>query len=282
MPDVSIVIVVHRESLDVLRACFDAVFAVQGVTCEVFIVDNGANDAYRDEASRIGAVYIRNGENKGFAYAVNRGIERSSGRFVLLLNPDTVVPTRAIATMVAHLDRDRDVGVASCVIRYPDGRLQESIRRFPGVIDQLLVLLKFPHIFPRLTAINRYMMADADAMKTQDVNSIMGAFMFIRHELIERIGKLDERYFIWFEEVDYCKMAIDAGWKVRHYGDVEIVHHKGHTFGKQSTVRKQRWVRTSLRKYMKKHHGVWAWMVFWTLTPLFIVLAYAAAAVKRR
>ena len=87
MPDVSIVIVVHRESLDVLRACFDAVFAVQGVTCEVFIVDNGANDAYRDEASRIGAVYIRNGENKGFAYAVNRGIERSSGRFVLLLNP---------------------------------------------------------------------------------------------------------------------------------------------------------------------------------------------------
>lgn len=283
MPDVSIVIVVHRESLDVLRACFDAVKATRDVSCEVFVVDNGASDEYRALVEPMPhATYIRNGKNMGFAYAVNRGMERSTGRYVLLLNPDTVIPPDAIAKMVRHLDRDREVGIASCVIRYPDGKLQDTIRRFPGFIDQLLVLLKLPHVFKRLPAIDRYMMRDKDPMVTQDVDSIMGAFMFIRRELIDRIGMFDERYFIWFEEVDYCKMAVDAGFAVRHYADVEITHHKGHTFNKQSTILKQRWVRTSLRKYLKKHHGLVQWLAFWALTPVFIGLAYAAAIIKRQ
>lgn len=249
----------------------------------MFVVDNGASDEYRDMVAALpNATYIRNGENKGFAFAVNRGIEKSSGRYILLLNPDTVVPPHAIAKMIAHLDRDTDVGVASCVIRYPDGTLQESIRRFPGVLDQLLVLLKVPHVVKRLPSVDRYMMRDVDSLQTQDVDSIMGAFMFIRRELIQKIGLLDERYFIWFEEVDYCKMAVDAGYKVRHYTDVEIVHHKGHTFNKQSTLRKQTWVRTSLRKYLRKHNGAAAWLLFWALTPVFILLAYGAALIKRR
>lgn len=282
MIDISIVIVVHRESLSVLRACFDAVKSTTGVSYELFVVDNGANDEYRDLASAMTNVtYIRNGENRGFAYAVNRGMERSTGRYVLLLNPDTVVPSDAIAKMVEHLDRDVDVGIASCVIRYPDGALQESIRRFPRPLDQLLVLLKLPHVFKRLPPIERYMMKDVDSMKTQDVDSIMGAFMVIRREVLTKIGLFDERYFIWFEEVDYCKMAVDAGFKVRHYADVAIVHHKGHTFNKQSTLLKQRWVRTSLRKYLRKHHGVLPWLGFWMLTPLFIAFGYLAAVLKR-
>ncbi|KKW29673.1 MAG: Glycosyl transferase family 2 [Candidatus Uhrbacteria bacterium GW2011_GWD2_52_7] len=282
MPDISIVIVVHRESLDVLRACFDAVKVAQGVSYEVFVVDNGANDEYRALVEPMPhATYIRNGKNMGFAYAVNRGMERSTGRYVLLLNPDTVVPGDAMAKMVQHLNEDKDVGIASCIIRYPDGTLQDSIRRFPTPIDQLITLVKLPHVFNRLAPIDRYMMRDADPLKTQDVDSIMGAFMFIRRELLDRIGLLDERYFIWFEEVDYCKMAVDAGFKVRHYADVEIIHHKGHTFNKQSTILKQRWVRTSLRKYLRKHHGLVPWLMFWALTPVFVVLAYVAATIKR-
>ncbi len=109
----------------------------------------------------------------------------------------------------------------------------------------------------------------------------MGAFMFIRRSVIEKIGLFDERYFIWFEEVDYCHMAKDAGFITRHYADVEITHYKGHTFNKLATLKKQTWMRTSLRKYMKKHHGLGAWLSLWALTPLFIILAYAAALVKR-
>jgi hypothetical protein len=182
--------------------------------------------------------------------------------------------------MVDHLDADKEVGVGSCVIRYPDGTLQESIRRFPRLLDQLMILMKLPHVFKRLKAIDRYMMREADLLKTQDVDSIMGAFMLIRREVIGAIGFLDERFFIWFEEVDFCKRVVDAGFKVRHYGDCEVIHHKGHSFEKVATLKKQKWVRTSLRKYMRKHHGFLAWLFLWLLTPLFILLAYVAAVFR--
>ena len=125
-------------------------------------------------------------------------------------------------------------------------------------------------------------MREADPLKTQDVDSIMGAFMWIRRELINDIGYFDERYFIWFEEVDYCKMAHDAGWKIRHYADVEITHIKGHMFGQIPTLRKQKWMRQSLRKYMKKHSGILSWLLLWKMTPLFIGLGYLVALIKKK
>lgn len=281
MKDVSVVIVTYKEGLDVLKACFDSVVAQIDVSLELIIVDNGASEATRGLLSSYpSSTYIRNASNRGFAAAVNQGIKRSNSRYILLLNPDTSSGPGVYAQMVKHLDQDRDVGVASCVIRYPNGQLQESIRRFPEVIDQLLIMLKAPHLFKHLQAIDRYMMHDVDALQTQDVDSIMGAFMWIRREVTEKIGWLDERYFIWFEEVDYCKMVHDAGWTIRHYADVEITHHKGHTFDQIATLRKQKWIRTSLRKYLYKHQGVLVAGIFWILAPLFIALGWAASIVK--
>lgn len=281
--DVSVIVVTYKENLDVLKSCFDSVYASNGVRFELIVVDNGASDATRGLLqSYEGMTYLRNEENKGFAAAVNRGMAVSQGRYLLLLNPDTRFCNDVFEKMVLRLDRDTEVGVASCVIRYPDGRLQDSIRRFPTLADQIPIMLKLPHVLKRIPAIDRYMMRDVDPMQTQDVESIMGAFMFIRREVVEKIGYLDERYFIWFEEVDYCKMAYDANWKIRHYGDVVITHHKGHAFSKIATIRKQRWVRESLRKYIAKHHGSRQAAVLWILTPLFWLLGYAAAMIKPR
>lgn len=281
MTDVSIVVVTYKENLAVLKDCFDSVAKSQGVSYELIIVDNGANDATKGLLlSYEDAQYIRNTENRGFAAAVNQGMTVAKGRYVLLLNPDTSFEPDVLKKMIDHLDSDENVGIGSSVIRYPNGEIQESIRRFPKMTDQLLILLKIPHIFKRNKIVDRYMMREADPMQTQDVDSIMGAFMFIRRDLMEEIGLFDERYFIWFEEVDYCKMAHDAGWKIRHYGDVEITHHKGHTFGKIATLRKQKWIRSSLRKYIKKHHGVFPWLLLWALTPKFIGLALMASVIK--
>jgi GT2 family glycosyltransferase len=142
------------------------------------------------------------------------------------------------------------------------------------------------------------MMRDKDPLLTQDVDSIMGAFMWIRREVIgdpsvdiklpqddKRVGLFDERYFIWFEEVDYCKMVVDAGWKVRHFADVEITHHKGVSFSTVGFLRKQKWIRQSMRKYFWKHEGFFAWFVLWILAPVFIVLSYVgviALTMKRK
>jgi GT2 family glycosyltransferase len=279
MMDVTVVIVTYKTDPDVLRACLMSLAASHDVSFDVVLVDNAGNEkmpAFVHEILPEARVKV-NTKNRGFARAVNVGLQECTGRYALLLNPDAIVPPGVLGKMVGHLDTDKEVGVGSCVIRYPDGTLQESIRRFPRLLDQLLILLKLPHVFKRLRAVDRYMMRDADPLKTQDVDSIMGAFMLIRREVLGEIGFLDERFFIWFEEVDFCKRVVDAGHKVRHYGDCEVIHHKGHSFAQVATLKKQKWVRTSLRKYMGKHNGLFAWCVLWLFTPIFILLAYVAA-----
>jgi len=282
MLDLSLITVTYREDPEVLRRAFASVAGSQGITSELIVIDNAGRDDTAQLLGQIvpGSTYLKNQTNRGFAAAVNQGLRQAKGRYLLLLNPDTEFAPHVLAKMISHLDQDREVGIASCRLKYPAGEPQESIRRFPTLLNQITVLFKLPHLFPR--TVSHYMMRDANAEKTQDVDSIMGAFMFIRRSLIEQIGLFDERYFIWFEEVDYCKMARQRGWKIRHYGDIGIVHHKGHVFNKLGTVRKQRWLRESLRKYMKKHHGVWPWLVLWSLTPLLVALGYIAAGLKRR
>lgn len=284
MKDLSIVIVTYKEELTVLRDCFQAVVRSQDVGIEIFVVDNGGREETRTLLAELlpSATYFANPENQGFAAAVNQGMRLAGGRYILLLNPDTNFAPDVLKNMIGHLDRDVMVGIGSCVIRYPDGTLQESIRRFPTLSDQLITLLKLPHFIKRLPAIDKYLMRDVDPYATQDVDSIMGAFMFIRRELLTQVGLFDERYFNWFEEVDYCKMARNAGFTTRHYGDVWITHHKGHTFNQLSTLRKQKWIRQSMRKYMSKHHGPVPRAILWLLAPLFIALAYGVLIVKRK
>jgi len=282
MKDLSIVVVTYKEDLDVLKACFDSVEASKGLDFELIVVDNGANDATKGLLeSYSSARYLRNQENLGFAAAVNKGMKLSDSRYVLLLNPDTSFGPEVLFKMISRLNKDENVGVASCLIRYPDGTVQESIRRFPRLFDQLQMLFKIPHI-RRTKTFDKYMMRGVDPVQVLDVDSIMGAFMFIRRDLLEEVGLFDERYFIWFEEVDYCKMAHDAGWKTRHYGDLEITHHKGHMFNMIATLRKQKWIRTSLRKYMRKHHGLLPWLFLWALTPPIIALAVVVSIIKPR
>ncbi len=283
MLDLSIVVVTYKEDLDVLKRCFESVTASQGLTYELIVVDNAArastSELLRETSTTV--TYIANPANMGFAHAVNTGMRASRARHILLLNPDTEFKPTVLKAMVDHLDSEPNVGIASAVIRYPNGDLQDSIRRFPTLLNQLVILFKLPHVFKHPPFLDSYMMRDVDPLKTQDVDSIMGAFMFIPRATIEKIGLFDERYFIWFEEVDYCKMAHDRGFKTRHYADVEIIHHKGHSFSKLATLKKQRWIRQSLRKYMHKHHGFLPWAILWGLTPVFVCLAYAAAIIKR-
>lgn len=285
--DISIITIAYKNSLEVLRACFESVAKSEGVSWEFIVVDNAGDAQTITQVSSVipRATCIINNENKGFAAATNQALKIAKGRYILMLNPDASFAPDVLARMVAHMDVSPDVGVGSSVIRYPDGKLQESIRRFPTLKDQLCILLKLAHILRRNNLLDSYMMRDKDPLVTQDVDSIMGAFMWIRREVIDSVGLFDERYFIWFEEVDYCKMVVDAGWKVRHFADVEIVHHKGVSFSTVGFLRKQKWIRQSMRKYFWKHEGFFAWSVLWILAPVFIVLSYVgviALSLKKR
>lgn len=280
MIDVSIIIVNYKYRVETLKKCLNSIVNSEGVTYEVLFVDNSP-DAPQEELVRSydHMTYIPNDENVGFARAVNQGMRQAKGKYMLLLNGDVSFEKDVLATMCENLKQD-SVGIASSLITYPNGELQDSIRRFPTPWNQLQVLLKLPH-FWKTKSFKHYMAFDLDPYRTQEVESIMGAFMWITRETIEKIGLFDENFFLWFEEVDYCHRAHKAGIAIKHYADIQVRHEKGASFSTVQTWKKQVWMRQSLRWYMKKHYGMGAWAAFIVLQPIFLGTAALAHFVKR-
>jgi len=281
--DCSIVIVNYKVA-ELVEQCIDSVYAhTKGVSFEVFLVDNASGD---DVVQRISSKHpevniIANNENLGFASGCNQGIELAQGDFVLLLNPDTELKGDAISSIVTKMRADAEVGIGGVHLVNPDGTHQSSgVRRFPKPLDQLLIMFKVPHLFGDVGPIGKYMMHDLDSSESQYVDQVMGAFFCIKRDLIRTIGPLDRGFFIWFEEVDFCKRTVDAGKRVRYYADIEVIHHRGASFGQVATIKKQKWIRNSLRRYMRKHHGCGAWLMFAILEPVFILLAVVSQIIK--
>ena len=251
-----------------------------GLAIEIFVVDNASGDRVEEvvvrfrAASDIPVTLIMNDRNLGFAKANNLAIRRSSGRVVALLNPDARVTKGALRRMVDWMDAHPDVGVAGPKLLGTDGLLQPSVRRFPGLLVQALILLKLHRAWPSAPPLRRYLQADLDAAKEQDVDQVMGAAFFVRREVFEEIGLLDEGFFIWFEEVDFCKRAKDAGWRVAYVPSASVIHHGGASFAQAMTLRKQRHFTASMGRYFRKHRGAWT-MVFLAL-PMLIGLAAAS------
>ena len=234
---------------------------------EIFVVDNDSKDAIEDVVkafrarSDLPVTLIRNDRNLGFAAANNQAIRQSSGRIVALLNPDARVMKGALKRMVAWMDAHPDAGIAGPKLLNADGSLQPSVRRFPTLIDQAMILIKAHRLWPSAWPLRRYLAADFDYATEQDADQVMGAAFFGRREVFEEIGLLDEAFFIWFEEVDFCKRAREAGWRVAYVPSAAVTHLGGASFAKAFTLRKQRYFNASLRTYFKKHRGAWTLMV---------------------
>ena len=245
------------------------------------VVDNASADGSVTVAKRVGSDIPRirvvaNRDNRGFAKACNQGIAGSDARFVLLLNPDTECPPDSLALLVRASDERPDAGIVGPKLLNSDGSVQTSIRRFPGFWSQLGIMLKLHNLFPAL--FRRYFAHDLSLEVEQDVDQVMGSCFLIRREVIERIGGLDERYFIWFEEVDYCRMARDRGWTVRYVPSVAVTHHGGQSFGQVFSMKKQRYFNESLVTYFRKWEPGWKPRVLNLARPLSLALAWATGA----
>lgn len=247
---------------------------------EVYVVDNDSQDRIEEVVAKFRAhsdipvTLIRNGRNLGFAKANNQAIRRCSGKVVALLNPDTRVTKGALGRVMEWMATRPDVGIVGPKLLNPDGSLQESVRRFPGLLDQSLILLKLHHLWPSAPPFRRYLAKDFAYEKEQDVDQLMGAALFVRRKVFEGIGLLDERFFIWFEEVDFCKRAKQAGWGVVYLPTASVIHHGGKSFAQAMTLRKQRYFSSSMGKYFRKHRGAWTMLVL--AVPMLIGLGAAA------
>lgn len=192
-------------------------------------------------------------ENRGFGAANNDLATRATGRYFLLLNPDMKIMPGSMVSLVAWADTHSQAGIVSCKLVDQDGNFNTKTapRRFPTVFDQLVILFKLHHLFPRL--LDNYLMRNFDTEKEQPVDSVQGSFMLVRRELYEKLGHLfDPRYFIWFEDVDLCREAKRLGYEVWYVPSVSCIDYGGRSFAQRGFFWKQLQFMKSLFSYFMK------------------------------
>jgi N-acetylglucosaminyl-diphospho-decaprenol L-rhamnosyltransferase len=253
-PDCSVVIVnYHSEAL--LRPCLESLASsADPISLEVIVVDNSGTARHSGALEALPeARLIEAGGNVGFARACNLGMAAARGRHLLLLNPDTVAHPGAVATLSRHLDAFPEVGVVAARLLNPDGTLQYSCRRFPRPLSIFFgryALLT--RLFPRNRVSSDYLYLDWDHASARPVDWVSGACLMIRREVFDRVGGLDDGYFLFVEDMDWCRRIRDAGLEVVYVPQAEVTHRIGASRGPvPSWVTWER--HRSMLRYVRKH-----------------------------
>lgn len=266
-PFLSVIIVTHN-SQDIIGDCLKSVERAGMQACkhvsaqaresasecdfwETIVVDNASEDRTIEIVKEFRWVrLICNRENLGFAAGVNKGAREAKGEWLLLLNPDCVVDESAFAELYKFAQRnDEKIAVIGLQLLNPDGTLQPSGRRFPKVSEFLLALLGF----------HRQMEArwfeGRDFSKLQEVDEVSGAALAIKRVVFEKVGGMDEGFFLFFEELDLCRRVKEAGWKVVYLPNAKVKHHWGASVKKVPKLARIAQKRSATR-YFRKHHGL--------------------------
>lgn len=242
---------------------------------EVIVIDNASADGsvemIREKFPQV--ALIANRKNLGFAAAVNQGIRPARGEYIVLLNPDVEIQKSTLDNILWEFKNNSKAGIVGGKIQNEDGTIQPSVRAFPDIWSQILITLKIQHLFES-RAVNRYLMDGFDYKRRREVEQVMGAFFVIHRKVIEQIGPMDEKFFLWFEEVDFCKRAKEAGWKIIYTPEAQVRHLGGKSFSQLSSVRRQTIFNKSLHYYMLKHKGFLAWSIFAVLHPVSLLIAF--------
>ena len=226
-----------------------------GTSVEIIVIDNDSADGSAEmvRAEFPSVRVIRNSENRGFPAANNQGIGLAQGRYAILLNPDTEVVGSALHAMVAFADAHPGVGVVGPQLLFPDGSIQPSRYRFPTPATALFESTWLRPIAPR-RVLDRYYVRDQPDSATHDVDWVRGAALMVRREAFEQVGLLDEGFFMYSEELDWCRRIRDAGWRVVYLPEAQIIHHEGKS-SEQAIPTRHVSFQTSKVRYFRKHHG---------------------------
>ncbi len=235
------VVIVSYNVKTFLEQCLRSVLkAAEGVESEIFVVDNNSVDGTEAmlmaKFSCLPNVHlIFNRENLGFSKANNQALRRCRGRYVLVLNPDTLVQEDTFRKMIAFMEQDPTIGAAGCKLLNADGSFQLSCRRsFPTPEVSFYKIIGLSALFPQSRRFARYNLTYLPIDATYEVDALMGAFMFIRREVLEQVGLFDESFFMYGEDLDLCYRIKQAGWKIYYYHETQIIHYKGESTKKES------------------------------------------------
>jgi GT2 family glycosyltransferase len=223
---------------------------------ETWVVDNGSTDGSA-ELVRRRFPWVRllvNHENQGFARANNQAMSLTRGRYLLFLNPDTQLLPESLRVLVGFLDRHPRTGAVAPQVLSPEGRIQPSCRRFPTLGAVFWEATGLDRALPKHPLFGHYLMGDWDHEGLCPVDQPMGACLMVRRRALDQIGPWDERFFLFFEEVDLCRRLKTLGWDIYFVPQAQIIHHGGHSTGQD--YRRACWLFHSSRyKYFRKHFG---------------------------
>lgn len=229
-PDLSVIVVTYNRAEMALRTLRSARSATGDISVEWHVVDSGSAEPVADMIEREwGDIDVCRHVNAGFAAANNEALRRARGRYVLLLNPDVEVSQGTLAELVAALDARPEIGMASVVQRAPGGRLQHSIRRDPRPLRAWAEALA-PGRFAKRLGLSEEEARPAVYTREWPADWLCGAFLIARAEAVAQIGPLDERFFLYSEETDWCYRCRRAGWDVRHLPMVTVTHHTSNAY----------------------------------------------------
>jgi hypothetical protein len=251
------VIVVNWNVRDLLQRAITSVYTSWGEQSglEIIVVDNASRD---DSVAMLHADFpdvqvIANTENRGFTGGNNQGLAAATGNFLLLLNPDTEVVEDALPRMVAYLKSHPDAGMIGPQLLNPDGSVQSSRRRFPTLPVLFLESTWLEKLAPRKLLRHYYAQEQPDNL-VQDADWITGAAMLTRHETFAQVGGMDEGFFMYSEELDWCRRIREAGWRVVYFPEARIIHHEGKS-SEQVVPARHIYFQSSKVRYTRKYHG---------------------------
>jgi hypothetical protein len=268
------VVVVNWNTQDILRDCLRSIYEqCSEIDLEVIVIDNASTDGSVEMVKKDfpQVTLIENSKNRGFAAANNQGIDISKGRYVLLLNSDTVVLDNAIAKTAAFADSHPEAAVVGCRVLNPDRTLQPTCFMFPSILNMLLSSTYLYKLFPKNKFFGRERMTWWNRNDIREVDVVTGCFMLVRQDAIKKVGSMDEQYFMYGEETDWCYRFKQAGWKMLFTPCAEIIHLGGQSAQKRATTMVVQ-LRKSILQFMKKHYGPLIYRIACLLTVIFLAV----------
>ena len=262
MTDLSIIVVSWNSRLD-LAVCLPSIPPAAAThSFEVIVVDNASTDGSLDYVHSVmpESICLGNASNRGFAAANNQGIALSHGRYYLLLNPDTVLHRGACDALVQFMDLNPGVSACGPALLNGDGSPQRTGVRFPSLWNLCVEALFVDRLLPHSRLFGRHRELYADPGVPRAVDFVQGSCLLVRRESVSRIGELDESYFMYFEETDWCKRMKQAGGEVWYVPAAVVVHLGGGTFAHYDEKRLVAYHR-GLLNFFRKHYPSWQGLV---------------------
>ena len=265
------IIIINYRTYEFTKKTIDSIINKKySFNYELIIVDNASGDnslesLKKDYYKKIdtGLIkFISNNEDKGFAYANNLALKQTNSKYILLLNSDTKIINDCLEKCLKFMDTDKNIGALGCKVMLSNGSLDKACRRsYPNVKVSFYRMTCLSHIFPKSKRFNKYNLTYLDENGIYDVDCLSGAFMLLRSEVLSQVGFLDENFFMYGEDIDYCYRIKKNGWKVNYYGEAKVIHYKGASSKKQESKLLYEFYKSMHIFYNKHYEKEYPWII---------------------